>query len=212
MACPICQKRKAKRFCPAKAASICSVCCGTEREVTLDCPSECAYLIESRRHDFERREFDWSKLPFPDVRVDPSIAEDQGLLFSVLPLSICGFARANPSLVDTQVLAALQALAETYRTLASGIYYEKPPDFGFERQLYGVMKDSIQKFEKDLAGALAATSVADSAIRDVLIFFTQLGARHLNGRPKGRAFLDLLRKESKIDFPAAQGSDIIVRP
>jgi hypothetical protein len=212
LTCPICQKRKAKRFCPAKAASICSVCCGTEREVTLDCPSECPYLIESRRHDFERREFDWSKLPFPDVKVDRAIARDQGPLLSVLPLSISEFARANPSLVDTDVVAALQALAETYRTLTSGIYYEKPPDFGLQRQLYMVLENSIQKFKKDLAGGLGAPGVTDSGVRDTLIFFTQLGARHLNGRPKGRAYLDLLRSESKITPSGAQGSDIIVRP
>ena len=29
MSCPICQKRKAKRYCPAKEGTLCSVCCGT---------------------------------------------------------------------------------------------------------------------------------------------------------------------------------------
>jgi hypothetical protein len=212
LTCPICQKRKPKRFCPAKGESICSICCGTEREVTLDCPSDCPYLIESRRHDFERREFDWSKLPFPDVKADPSLAREQAPLLSVLPLSICAFARANPSLVDTDVVAALQALAETYRTLSSGIYYEKPPDFGLSRQLYKALEDSIQKFKKDLAGGLGAASVTDSGIRDTLIFFTQLGARHLNGRPKGRAYLDLLRSESKIAPSGAEGPNLIVQP
>ena len=48
MACPICQKRKAKRFCPGKDESICPVCCGTEREVTIDCPGDCPYLVASR--------------------------------------------------------------------------------------------------------------------------------------------------------------------
>src|SRR2546422_5223162 len=49
MICPICHKRKAKRFCPARGDSICSVCCGTEREVTIDCPSDCPHLIASRQ-------------------------------------------------------------------------------------------------------------------------------------------------------------------
>ncbi len=49
MSCPICEKRKAARFCPAKGEKICAVCCGTEREVTIDCPSDCAYLLAAHR-------------------------------------------------------------------------------------------------------------------------------------------------------------------
>ena len=37
MTCPICENRKAARFCPAKGENICAVCCGTEREVTISC-------------------------------------------------------------------------------------------------------------------------------------------------------------------------------
>ena len=51
MSCPICQKRKAGRFCPAKAEKICAVCCGSEREITLDCPESCPYLQQARTHE-----------------------------------------------------------------------------------------------------------------------------------------------------------------
>ena len=40
MSCPICEKRPPKRFCPAKGEKICAVCCGREREVTIDCPPD----------------------------------------------------------------------------------------------------------------------------------------------------------------------------
>ena len=39
------------------------------------------------------------------------------------------------------------------------------------------------------------TTVRDSDIRDSLIFLTQLAAVHENGRPKGRAYLDLIRRQ-----------------
>ena len=50
MSCAICEVRKEKRFCPAVHDRICPRCCGTEREVTLDCPSECVFLQQARAH------------------------------------------------------------------------------------------------------------------------------------------------------------------
>ena len=49
--CAICAKRRPERFCPAKGEKICAPCCGREREVTLDCPPDCAYLIAAHRYE-----------------------------------------------------------------------------------------------------------------------------------------------------------------
>ncbi|MFQ5818139.1 MAG: hypothetical protein ACE5H2_09340, partial [Terriglobia bacterium] len=69
--CPICQTRRAKRFCPGLSTSrwagpatgeagtgesICAPCCGAEREVTIDCPSTCSYLIAARRYEARLRQ------------------------------------------------------------------------------------------------------------------------------------------------------------
>src|ERR1700726_3241245 len=62
VSCAICEKRKEKRFCPAVHGRICPQCCGEQREVTLDCPSECVYLQQAREHEKAR--------PWADV--DPS--------------------------------------------------------------------------------------------------------------------------------------------
>src|SRR6185437_3901085 len=51
VSCPICEKRKPKRFCPAKGEKICAICCGTYREVTIDCPVDCPHLIAARRYE-----------------------------------------------------------------------------------------------------------------------------------------------------------------
>src|SRR5271170_6024691 len=50
LSCVICEERKEKRFCPAVHGKICPQCCGEQREVTLDCPSDCPYLQQSREH------------------------------------------------------------------------------------------------------------------------------------------------------------------
>ena len=56
MSCAICEVRKEKRFCPAVHGKICPQCCGEQREVTLDCPSDCTYLQQSREHATAHRD------------------------------------------------------------------------------------------------------------------------------------------------------------
>src|SRR5271156_6245311 len=54
LSCAICEIRKEKRFCPAVHGRICPQCCGEQREVTLDCPSDCPYLQQAREHEKPR--------------------------------------------------------------------------------------------------------------------------------------------------------------
>lgn len=42
--CPLCQRRKGRRQCPARDAQICSHCCGTKRRREIACPEDCVYL------------------------------------------------------------------------------------------------------------------------------------------------------------------------
>lgn len=188
------------------------MCCGTEREVTIDCPSDCSYLIASRTYGLERRKFDWSKLPFADIKIPPSFAHEHVPLLNALTYTICVFARDNTYTVDTDVMASLQALAESYRTLSSGLYYEKPPDHRLQRELYEKLKAGIEEFKQAEARNTSATAVRDGDIRDALIFFTQLGATYMNGRPKGRAYLDMLRSQIKSEEFAKPVSNIVLLP
>src|SRR5947208_7808102 len=59
--CPLCSSRPAKRYCPAVADQICPVCCGTKREIEIDCPGACPYLKASRSYEAEKR------VPDPDL-------------------------------------------------------------------------------------------------------------------------------------------------
>jgi hypothetical protein len=212
LSCPVCHKRKAKRFCPAKGENICSVCCGTEREVTIDCPSDCAYLVASRRHDWERGKIDWSKVPFSETKIPTSFVAAHEKLILALSYSICAYARDNRPLVDSDVVASLAALAEAYRTLSSGLYYEKPPDYLLQRELYERLKAAIEEFKKDLAREPQVAGLRESEIRDALIFLTQLGSTRANGRAKGRAFLDFLRMQFKPEEFLKPATNLLVLP
>ena len=210
MLCPICHKRKVKRFCPARGDNICPVCCGTEREVSIDCPADCPYLVDSRKYDAGRRQVDWSKLPFPDVRLSYEFAQSHAVLLTTLMSSIGRYAREQRQLVDSDAIAALQALAESYRTLSSGIYYEKPPDYLYQRELYQELKKALEEFQRVETQRQGLAALRNSDIRDSLIYLTQLGASRANGRPKGRAFLDLIRTDIVEEASAQADSKIVL--
>ncbi len=212
MTCPICSKRKVKRFCPARGEKICAVCCGTEREGSIDCPSDCPHLVASRVYDEGRRQVDWSKVPFADARIPLEFAQSHGMLLMALISSIGEYARDHRQVVDTDAIAALQALAETYRTLSSGLYYEKPPDYIYRRELYQELKAALEEFKEAETQRLGLATTRDSEIRDALTFLTQLGATRENGRPKGRAFLDLIRTQLGSEASGKPASNIVLLP
>lgn len=214
MICPICNKRKATRFCPAKSASICAVDCATEREVTIDCPSDCPHLVASRQYEGERREIDWSQIPFSEVKVSPSAFYNHERLLDAIAYAVCDFAAEYRTLVDSDVIAAFRTLAESYETLAKGIYYEKALDDRLQHGLYARMKEAIAAYKKDEAArAGMTTALRDETVRDALIFFTQVGATRSNGRPKGRAYLDFLRREFKWqEKPPVASSPLLITP
>ena len=126
MFCPICNKRKAERFCPAKDEKICAVCCGTEREVTIDCPVDCSYLIAAHRYELKQNKpLSVSEVPFPDLEIPRDLIHLNRSLVSGLAFAILKCASENPSANDVDVLVALQALAENSALLVQEFIMKK---------------------------------------------------------------------------------------
>jgi hypothetical protein len=197
--CPICEKRKPKRYCPAKGEKICAVCCGTEREVTLDCPSDCPHLIQARRYEQAHpREFAREEILFADVEVPPHMVRERQPVVSGLGFTVLKFARDHSALADVDVLAALAPLAETYRTLGSGIYYEKPPQAPLAAELYAALAAFLEEVKKQEAEG-GGLPPKDAEIYRLLVFLWRVAKMRSNGRPKSRAFLDFLRAQ----YPAS---------
>src|SRR6185437_7281943 len=152
VSCPICEKRKPKRFCPAKGEKTCAICCGTYREVTIDCPVDCPHLIAARRYEIAHREpLAAENFPFPDVQFSIEIIRRNGDALSGIGLTILNFAQENQVTRDPEILAAVRALAETYRTLESGIYFERPPEAPLPRALYAQLAQFLQEFKQQEA-------------------------------------------------------------
>lgn len=204
MSCPVCEKRKSARFCPAKGEKICAVCCGTEREVSIDCPADCSYLLSAHRYEDQHERDLPADTPLLDVKVSrDDIYANQDLL-SGLSFEVAKFCAANPAASDPDVLAAVAALAETYKTLASGILYEKPPVAPVARELYTALAAFLNEAkqlptEQPGVSAPRRLPLKDSEILALLIFLHRMGLLRTNGRPRARRFVAFLRSQ----FPAA---------
>ena len=199
MLCPICNKRKPGRFCPAKAEKICAVCCGTEREVTIDCPSDCGYLVSAHRYEEQHSRALPADTPLLDVRITSDTIQVNGQFLSAVAFTIAKFAAAQPAATDSDVLAALLALAETYKTLSSGIVYEQPPATPVQRELYEALSSFVNEI-KQQSTAASLHPPKDSEIFQLLVFLFRMGILRTNGRPRSRKFIEFLRGQ----FPGAQ--------
>ncbi len=195
--CAICRKRKAKRYCPGLRQEICAVCCGTEREVTVDCPFECIYLRESRRYGWEKSP-PGGPLPFPEVEVSEGFLAEHEQFIGQIGLALIRYALANPMTVDRDLEGALEKMVRTYETLSSGIYYESLPEESSQIGVFRALKsflDEYQEKQRKHAGGLAGvTVIKESDVIRSLVFLVRLANVHSNKRPKGRAFIDFLRQ------------------
>src|SRR6202030_657804 len=199
LSCPICEKRKGARFCPAKGETICAVCCGTGREVTIDCAPDCPHLIAAHRYEDEHPRSLPADTPLLDVNLPSDVVHTQQQLMAAFAFTIAKFCAAQRDATDSDVLAGVQALAETYKTLRSGIYYEKPPDARLPRELYAALTGFIAEVKQE-ADRGNSSAPKDSDIFYVLVFLYRMGVLRTNGRPRSRRYIEFLRSQ----FPEAQ--------
>jgi len=215
--CPICRRRRAKRSCPglpgsrwaSQAAAICAPCCGNEREVTIDCPSDCTHLVSARGYEAAHKKPP-KELAYPEVELTPDFLAAQEQFIGGLGVLVCRFAQEQPKLTDPKILAALTALAQAYHTLTSGLYYEKPPDSLQARQLYQTFQGFIAQYQKEQQQRTGVSQLRPSDILKALVFLLRLGQTHSNGRPLSRAYLDFLRAQLPRQAWAKEESRIIV--
>lgn len=199
MACPICEKRKPVRFCPARGEKICAVCCGTEREVSIDCPADCTYLLSAHRYEDEHQRSLPADTPLLDVKIPQDLLHTHQQLMTAIAFNIAKFCAAQPAVTDVDVLAAIQALAEAYKTLDSGIVYEKPPEAPLPRQLYAALAAYLDEIRKKLAEDANSGKLKDMEVFYLLAFLYRMGLLRTNGRPRSRRYIEFLRSQ----FPQA---------
>ena len=179
---------------------ICAICCGREREVTIDCPVDCSYLIAAHRYEDEHQRQLPTDTPLLDVTVPADLIHTHQQLMAAIAFTIAKFCATHHDATDTDVLAAVQALAETTKTLMTGIYYEKQPDGLIRRELYGALAAFADEAKQKQAEQPRLASFQDSEIFYLLVFLYRMGLLRTNGRPRSRRYVEFLRSQ----FPNVQ--------
>ena len=215
MSCTICKKRKAKRFCPAVHGRICAQCCAEQREVTLDCPSDCVYLQQAREHEKPRplQELDQGAL-FPQVEIGDQFLYEHEHLIVGLTFALAKSARADHGINDTDLIAALTSLTKSHETLVnSGLHYENRTTSINQQTISGEVQKMLKEYREAEQTHLGYSRLRDSDVLRALVFLVRMAYARTSGRPKSRAFLHFVLSqfpEKTIAAPEEVGSRIIV--
>ena len=219
MSCAICEIRKEKRFCPAVHGRICPQCCGEQREVTLDCPSDCPYLLQAREHEKSRSlqqdQIDPAGL-FLQIEVSNQFMYEKEHLLMGLTYALAKAARADRSLHDQDLVAALTALTTSYeRRVNSGLHYEQPLTSETQRRVVVEIETMVKEYREAEQTHAGYSSLRDSDVLKALVFLVRLAHGRTSGRPKSRAFVEFLfaqfpEKEPALVAPQEAASRIIV--
>ena len=202
MSCSICEKRKEKRFCLAVHGRICPQCCGEQREVTLDCPTECAYLQQAHEHEKPRsiEDFDPSTL-FPKVEIGDRFLYEQEHLLLGLSYALAKSARADRGIRDSDLTSALTSLAKSYETLASsGLHYESPVTSLSQQVIAAELQQMLKEYREAEQKHLGYTRLRDADVLRALVFLLRMGLTRTSGRSKSKAFVEFLFRQ----FPEQQ--------
>ena len=205
MVCPVCQRRKARRDCPALGQSICSVCCGTKRLVEINCPDTCVHLSAARANPAAavRRQNDADlTLLLPAIQ---ALTERQNQLFFVFQSVISrhrpeGFAR----LVDADVADAAGAVAATLETAAKGVIYEHPAQSAVASKLAAALTTLLQQIRSE--GATVYDREAAIALRAI-----EQGARTISRPEAPDSYLSLMGRLLQVNR-AAEAQSVQDRP
>ncbi len=230
MSCAICEERKEKRFCPAVHGKICPQCCGEQREITLDCPSDCPYLLQARqqarehatahshdgRTDLQDREGPFSEIEIPKVEIVEQFLYEREELILGLSYALAKSARDDRSLMDRDLIVALSSLAKSYQTLVNfSLIYEPPTASVAHQRIAREVETMVREFREAEEKHFGYNRLRDSDVLKALVFLLRMGLSRTSGRPKSRAFVDFLfeqfpEKHSVIAGPEDLGSRIVI--
>jgi len=185
------------------------MCCGTHREVLLDCPSDCLYLKQAREYSRFRPELLEDERWFAEVLVEDDFLDAHPLLLEDLAESIVQSALGNSSLRDRDVIEALAALVRSFETRAnSGLHYESAGPSLAQQALIRELREVIADYDQEGQEA-GEPRLDDGDALKALVFVLRMALDRSSGRPLSRGFLEFLRTEFKADENNTQSRIIL---
>ncbi len=204
---------------------ICPQCCGEQREVTLDCPSDCPYLQQAREHANAHHNRPAEKANdrealFPEVEITEQFLLEREHLILGLSFALGKCARADRSLLDHDLITAVSSLAKSYQTLVnSSLIYEPSTANVAHQSIAREVETMVREFreaeQQHLAEIPGHARLRDSDVLKALVFLLRMAFARTSGRPKSRGFIDFLfaqfpEKQSAIAGPEEAGSRIVI--
>ncbi len=172
---------------------ICTICCATEREHTVDCTLDCVYLRDA--HDHEKRpDIPDSEIPNTDIRVTEAFLRRNEPLFVFLGAAIDGAASKSTSITDHDAREALDGLVRTWRTLETGLYYESRSTNPYATAIFEAVKQAVEDVRRRVQEETGMAGIRDADVLGVLAFLQRLEYRNNNGRAKSKSFLEFLHR------------------
>jgi hypothetical protein len=190
--CVICKIRKPRRHCPGVNGDICSICCGTEREQSVDCPLECTYLQDAHEHE-RPPELDPATIPNQDIPVSEEFLHANEVPMALVSIALFEGATKNTGTTDWDVREALEALVQTYRSLQSGIHFDATTPNIFAAAIVTSVREKLDDIIRRETEATGQTSIRNEMVLGIIVFMQRLEFSRNNGRKRSRAFLDFLR-------------------
>jgi hypothetical protein len=206
--CQLCNKRPAKRSCPALREEICTVCCATKRLVEIACIEDCRYLESAQRHP--------AAVVKKQIEADVAIlmstigrlSEQQLQLFFLMQSLVLSYKPDGLArLTDVDVALAAGALASSLETASKGLIFEESTGSVVAEGLRRTLKPVIDEVTKG-SGSRVELEVA------VVLRGMERGARHEGGMiPSAEtAYLDLVTRVFQQRPPSPQGGSATTRP
>jgi hypothetical protein len=184
--------------------------------VTLDCPSDCPYLLQARQHEKPRpaSALDPAAL-FLEVELGDQFLYEHEHLIMGLSYALARSARGDRAIADRDLIAGLTSMTRSYqRLVSSGLHYEEPTQGLAQQAVTAGLQAMIKEYREAEEKHRGYSTLKDSELLKALVFLLRMAHARTSGRPKSRAFVDFLftqfpESQSVLATPDQAGSRII---
>jgi hypothetical protein len=172
-------------------AEICTACCGTGREETIDCPITCEYLAEAHKHE-KKPERDPKLTPGADIELTDEFLRAHEFVIVLLGSAMSEGVRRFPQATDADAVDALEHLSKTWRAMDSGLVYESAPVNPIAIAMFDAVRKRVDELRERIREADAGATLPDKTILGVIVFLQRVAFGLNNERSRCKAFLVFL--------------------
>ena len=145
---------------------------------------------------------------FPEVEISEQFLYQREELILGLSFALAKSARADRSLMDRDLIAALSSLARSYQRLVNSslIYEERTANIAHQSIAHEI-ETMVREFRAAEQQHMGQTRLRDSDVLMALVFILRMALGRTSGRPKSRAFSDFLFAQFPERQSAIAGAD-----